>query len=181
MEGKIEEARNLVETLQSLLNPVSVIVTSGSNNHIISPAITSQGTSHSQVSSQLPLPSVSTPYDIHQRLFSYKRKSKNHTISSKLTSFKKPKKEVPWSHTFVCLADKDLEHVPTDYSLLTANGLDKARIQLLENSIAMDVHEAILDQFPKLKEYCYELLQTVDNTKGLCVLTPLPEGYTAHF
>ena len=45
----------------------------------------------------------------------------------------------------------------------------------------MDVHEAILDQFPKLKEYCYELLQTVDNTKGLCVLTPLPEGYTAHF
>jgi hypothetical protein len=25
MEGKIEEARNLVETLQSLLNPVSVI------------------------------------------------------------------------------------------------------------------------------------------------------------
>ena len=46
----------------------------------------------------------------------------------------------------------------------------------------MDIHNAILVQFPKLKA-CggYELLRKVDNTKRLCVITPPPEGYTGQF
>ena len=109
-------------------------------------------------SSSLPASSRS-PYEIHQCLFGYtKRKFK----SSNPVSSKKLKKDVPWTHTFVCLPSTDIEHVPADYSLMAANGLGKAKLHLSEGSSAMDIHNAILVQFPKLKA-CggYELLRTI--------------------
>ena len=89
---------------------------------------------------------------------------------------------MPWSHRFVCLAETDTECVPTDYTLLTANGLGKAKIHLFENIDTTDIHQAILLQFPKL-HYTggYELLRTHDNSKRLCVIKPPPEVYTGHY
>ena len=70
-----------------------------------------------------------------------------------------------------------MECVPTDYSVMTANGLGKAKLHLSESSDAMEIHNAILTQFPKLSN-CggYELLRTYDNTKKLVIVTPPPEG-----
>ncbi len=124
----------------------------------------------------------STPYEIHQRLFGYnKRKSKTKSNLAHSAS-KKSKKDVAWTHTFVCLPDNDIEHVPGDYSVMTANGLGKAKLRLSEGSTAMDIHDTILAQFPKLK-VCggYELLRTSEGSKRLSVLTPPPEGYTGQF
>ena len=54
--------------------------------------------------------------------------------------------------THLCsLPDKGMEHVPVDYSVMTANGLGKAKLHLSDGSTAMDIHEAILAQFPKLR------------------------------
>lgn len=119
-----------------------------------------------------------SPYDIHQRLFGYKRGSGGKGKTSK----KHKKADIPWTHTFVCLAEKQEDYVPTDYSMLTANGLGKSKLHLFENSSAMDIHNAIINQFPKLV-HCggYDLLRTIENTKRLNVLTPPPEGYTGQF
>ena len=121
---------------------------------------------------------LKSPYEVHQRLFGYsKRKSKTNPAASK-----KSKKDIPWTHTFVCVPETDTDHVPTDYALMTANGLGKAKLHLSESSSAMDIHTAILQQFPKLSN-CggYELLRTVDNTKRLSVITPPADGYTGQF
>ena len=130
-----------------------------------------------QMSSRPPAPTQS-PYDIHQRLFNYKRKSSR----NKVASSKKVQKDVPWTHTFVCLPEKDALNVPSDYSVMTANGLGKAKLHLTESSNAIDIHNAIVAQFPLIRE-CggYELLRTFENTKRLSVLTSPPEGYTGQF
>lgn len=95
---------------------------------------------------------------------------------------KKGKKSVPWSHTFVCLHERDAFTIPTDYSVMAASGLGKAKLHLFEESTAMDIHLAVLQQYPKLAE-CggYEFLRTYENTKKLNVMTPPPEGYTGSF
>jgi hypothetical protein len=82
----------------------------------------------------------------------------------------------------VCLANVDDTVVPSDYSLLAANGLGKAKIELFESSNAIEIHEAILSTFPKLKEAGgYELLRTHANTKSLSVIFSPPEGYTGYY
>ena len=68
--------------------------------------------------------------------------------SNKGLGAKKAKKEASWSHTFVCLHERDAETVPTDYGLMTANGLGKAKLHLFESSTAMEIHLAVLAQFP---------------------------------
>lgn len=88
-------------------------------------------------------------------------------------------KLVPWTHTFVCLAAKDTDSVPTDYALLTANGLGKEKIHLFETSTAMEIHDAILSTFPKLVDAGgYDFLRTSDNSKQLRVIVPPADGYT---
>jgi hypothetical protein len=80
------------------------------------------------------------------------------------------------------LANVDDTVVPSDYSLLAANGLGKAKIELFESSNAIEIHEAILSTFPKLKEAGgYELLRTHANTKSLSVIFSPPEGYTGYY
>ena len=80
------------------------------------------------------------------------------------------------------MPEKDIDVVPVDYSLMTANGFGKAKLHLFENSDAMDIHKAIIDQFPKLSD-CggYELLRMLENTKRSNILTPPVEGYTGLF
>ena len=77
------------------------------------------------------------------------------------------------------MPEKDIDVVPVDYSLMTVNGFGKAKLHLCD---AMDIHKAIIDQFPKLSD-CggYELLRTLENTKKSNILTPPVEGYTGFF
>ena len=94
----------------------------------------------------------------------------------------KAKKDVPWTHTFVCLPERDMDSVPGDYTLMTANGLCKAKLHLSEISTAMEIHLAILAQFPKIAD-CggYELLHTYDNTNKFNVTIPPPEAIPDNF
>lgn len=94
---------------------------------------------------------------------------------------KKPKKAIPWTHNFVCLADAECDHVPNNYLLLAANGLEPAKISLFEESTEMDINFAILDKFPKLKETAYNLMRTVANSKSIEVIVAPPSGYTGAF
>lgn len=65
---------------------------------------------------------------------------------------------------------------------MTANELGKAKLHLSETSTTMEIHLAILAQFPKIAD-CggYKLLRTHNNTKKLYVIIPAPEGYTGLF
>ena len=146
---------------------MSVAVNANNNSNVtsvITPTVNngSQVLTSSSPSYSLSSAPPSTPYEIHQRLFGYnKRKSKTKSNLPQSGASKKSKKDVAWTHTFVCLPDNDIEHVPGDYSVMTANGLGKAKLRLSEGSTAMDIHDIILAQFPKLKA-CggYELLRT---------------------
>ena len=42
------------------------------------------------------------------------------------------------THYFFSFADTEADCVPKDYSVLTANGIDKMKLQLFESSDAMD-------------------------------------------
>ena len=112
-----------------------------------------------------PLPRSSTnsslsPYQIHLNLFKY-NKRRSSGAPKCAGSAKKSKKVNPWTHTFVCLPERDTETVPADYGLMTANGLGKAKLHLSESSTAMEIHLAVLAQFPKLAD-CggYDLIRT---------------------
>ena len=79
----------------------------------------------------------------------------NSISSHKLINFstsKKCKKLTPWTHIFVhvCLCIIESDTVPSEYSLLTANGLGKKKVHLYEQSNAGDIHKAITESFPKL-------------------------------
>ena len=91
----------------------------------------------------LPPPHASSrpsPYQIHQNLFGYKRRSSGATKGGA----KKAKMKASRSHTFVCLHERDTEMVSTDYGMMTANGLEKAKLHLFKSNIAMEIHLAIL-------------------------------------
>ena len=176
----LNEARSLVESLQSLLNRTTTSgATATSGAPLVAAATatvaTPVPTAHAGTSRSLSL------YQIHQNLFGYKRRSTS-TSRGGERGAKKSKKDVPWTHTFVCLPERDMDSVPGDYTLMTANGLGKAKLHLSETSTAMEIHLAILAQFPKIAD-CggYELLRTYDNTKKFNVIIPPPEGYTGLF
>ena len=117
----------------------------------------------------------SSPYRPHQSLFGYSRKRPATRQSRPAQRVKR----VPWMHTFVCLASKDACSVPTDYSLLTANSLGKAKIHLFESSTAMEIHDAIMNTFSKLVDAGgYDFMRTTDNSKQLRVIVPPTDGYT---
>ena len=84
--------------------------------------------------------------------------------------------------SLLCLSDTDADTIPGDYSLLAANGLGKKKLQLFEQSDASDIHDAILEAFPKLSSAGgYDLLRTVENSKRLTEITPPPEGYSGAY
>ena len=124
------------------------------------------------------IPNTSNPRETHQMLFGYQPSAsagvkRSRSVSSfsrgRSASYaKKPKKLTPWSHCFVWLSDTDADTVPGDYSLLAANGLGKKKLQLCEQSNASDIHDAILEAFPKLSSAGgYDLFRTVENSKRL--------------
>uniref|UniRef100_A0A1X7UU46 HECT domain-containing protein n=1 Tax=Amphimedon queenslandica TaxID=400682 RepID=A0A1X7UU46_AMPQE len=180
----LNQARSLVESLQSLLNSTT---TSGATANSSAPPV-AVATAATVATTPLTAPAHAgtspslSPYQIHQNLFGYKRRSTSTSRGGELRGAKKAKKEVRWTHTFVCLPERDMDSVPGDYTLMTANGLGKAKLHLSETSTAMEIHVAILAQFPKIAD-CggYELLRTHDNTKKLNVIVPPPEGYTGLF
>lgn len=60
---------------------------------------------------------------VHRALFGYKPIKITIGSTTLISKSKKVKKLTPWTHTFVCLADVDCDMVPSNYSLLSANGL----------------------------------------------------------
>ena len=189
--GRMNEACGLVRRLQSILNDQAGADT-GSSNASSSPAsrTASEQPGPSRHLSATPTtqpgasnPASVTPHQIHQALFGYgsRKRSRSVPVSAAKrgkSSGTRPRPS-PWTHEFVCLADSETEVLPTDYSLLAANGLGKAKLQLFEDSDAADIHVAIIMAFPKIeKAGGYELLRTHDGSKRLAVITPPPEGYT---
>lgn len=164
MADKIQQVRNLVESLRNILGRGSVLENSTANRQ----SDTTGGLNSS------------SPYHAHQTLFGYQpRSTRKRPTATAYPSKKKPKKDIPWSHTFVCLADTEADCVPKDYSVLTANGLGKMKLQLFESSDAMDIHETIIKAFPKLDHAGgYDFLRTEENSKRLTIIVPPPEGYT---
>ena len=101
------------------------------------------------------------PYQIHQNLFGYKRKSNSSPKGGASGgSGKKAIKDIPWTHNFVCLHDKDTETVPTDYALLTAKR----------------------PSFNCSSQDCggYKMLRTYENTKKLNIITPHQKDTLVH-
>lgn len=127
-----------------------------------------------------------SPREVHGMLFGYQpsSRSRKRTLPSlnRPGTTKREKKLTPWSHMFVCLASTEAETVPGDYSLLAANGLGKKKIQLYEQSNATDIHAAIIDAFPQLKNVGgYDLLRTIENSKRLTVVVAPLDGYTGAY
>ena len=153
MADKIQQVRNLVESLGNILGRGSVLENSTANHQ----SDTTGGLNSS------------SPYHAHQTLFGYQpRSTRKRPTATAYPSKKKPKKDIPWSHTFVCLADTEADCVPKDYSVLTANGLGKMKLQLFESSDAMDIHETIIKAFPKLDHAGgYDFLRTEENSKSV--------------
>ena len=67
------------------------------------------------------------------------------------------------------------------HSLLTANGLGISKLHLFEESDATEIHEAIIDCYPQVKDLGYELLRTVSSSKKLEIIVAPVDGYTGLF
>ena len=95
---------------------------------------------------------------------------------------KRRKTKVPtWTHTFVCLANKDQECIPeaSERAELHLAGLGEKKIQLSTDSDANAIHFELLEQFPKLSGGGgYELLRS---ERGQKLLTVPASGYTVSY
>lgn len=95
------------------------------------------------------------------------------------------KRKVPtWTHTFVCLANKDQECIPEagERAELHLAGLGEKKIQLTSDSDANDIHFEFLEQFPKLSSGGgYELLRSERGQKPLVVIDVPTSGYTVSY
>ena len=79
-------------------------------------------------------------------------------------------KPLEWSHNY-CLAEKNAISIPVNRNtkqLLSGAGLGEKRITLALASTPTDVHNALLQHFPKLSN-CggYELLKCLPNSRSL--------------
>ncbi len=85
----------------------------------------------------------------------------------KIQVSKKIAKLVPWSHVFVCLADTDADRVPSDYSLLSANG--RSSLLFMKKAISWKFIALLLKRYQNLSMQvdmtCYELMKTVSNSR----------------
>ena len=76
------------------------------------------------------------------------------------------------------MSDSSCECTPTNYSLLTANGLGISKLHLFEES---EIHVAIIDRYPQVKDLGYKLLRTVSSSKKLEIIVAPVDGYTGLF
>ena len=89
-----------------------------------------------------------------------------------------------WGHSWVCLALKDAKWTPTprDRAGLREIGLGEKRIRIPLQSSASQVHEILLQEFPKLEEGGgYEICRTHVGSRELNVIPCPPDGYTQSF
>ena len=172
---RISEARGLVQRLCSVLTREEQ--ESRSDLEANRPGPSSASGSGSSV------PVSASALETHRLVFGYQPSGRKRALSQKKHYPKKAKmKQIPWSHMFVCLSETESCSVPCDYALLTANGLGKKKLQLSEQSTAKEIHDSIIEAFPKLiNAGGYELLRTVESSKRLIVITPPLEGYTGMF
>ena len=129
-------------------------------------------------------PSSSTATDEFRSLFNYntgsllcKRKNKGKIPGSK------KKKLKTWTHTFVCLSDPAQTEPPSTKlrTELQLAGLGERRFSLFLYGGADEIHDELLQQYPKLaKAGGYELLR-LNEDREMNVIPVPSEGYTVEY
>ena len=99
----------------------------------------------------------------------------------------KKKRKSMWTHDFVCLSSTKCMRPPTSLQAgeLMRAGLGKKPLSVFSLAESSELHEEILDAFPKLKDGGgYELLRVGESSgkRGELVAIPQPpEGYTVDY
>ena len=108
---------------------------------------------------------------------------KGPSLSAAARPRSKKKKVVTWTHTFVCLADRDTDEVPdsSERAQLQLAGLGEKRFPI---AVDVDANELqLVYQYPKLKDAGgYELLRNPEGGGRDLQSTKVPaDGYTVEF
>lgn len=92
-----------------------------------------------------------------------------------------------WTHDFICLSKTTDNKAPSSFEAgeLYRAGLGKRQLSFMENGDSNEIHDEIMETFPKLKEGGgYELLRVNDvggQRRELLLIPPLAEGYTVNY
>ena len=178
--------QQVVSIYNSLLNAVDALEsTSRPSGSGISSVPSCHETSNSGISrlSSVLEPSQTSSSSEIKHLFHYNTSFGKRRNSKGSESLSKKKKIKTWSHAFVCLSCPDQNEPPDSKTRakLQLAGLGEKRLSLFHDGGPEELHEELMQQYPKLSSGGgYELLRASGNRK--LEIIPVPhEGCSVNF
>ena len=113
------------------------------------------------------------------------REERRALFAGKRPKAKRPRRMETWKRCFVCLCSVGQDYVPgaVEKAELQNSGLGTKQITFFERGSSWELHEELIQAFPKLENAGgYELMRTEEgNSKDLFVIPQPVEGYTASY
>ena len=169
----LREARDCLSRAGSVLTPAVVTCNAQVTAQVTAPVGIERQTQRHPIQSTLQPPQLWQP----ERLSIFRPRDSRRRIRSLLNRTRSRKRKL-WERTFCCLASKTQTSPPgpSERGYLLQAGLGGKTLSFIESSDAEELHQDLLEAFPKL---CtaggYELLRTDDrNSRTLSVIPPPP-------